>query len=196
MRTAFLSRRSLTDSILSSVSASGYCIHSRRLIIHKESCRLCITAIAFLFASWPIVGQEMPAAQGGSAFCADLKPGVAVEAVGKNSEAEKAGLTEGDTILFWSQGDRHGGIASPFDLAAIEVEFAPRGDIALDGTRGAATQRWVLKSDKWGVKVRPNGFPPGVDHEKTLEQIGHALHRCGDIARDAGVEICRFQGSV
>ncbi|MGO9270011.1 MAG: sugar phosphate isomerase/epimerase family protein [Terriglobia bacterium] len=40
-----------------------------------------------------------------------------------------------------------------------------------------------------GVKVRPNGFPPDVEHEKTLEQIGAALHRCGDIARDAGVEI-------
>jgi len=40
-----------------------------------------------------------------------------------------------------------------------------------------------------GVKVRPNGFPRDVEHEKTLEQIGSALHRCGDIARDAGVEI-------
>ena len=40
-----------------------------------------------------------------------------------------------------------------------------------------------------GVKVRPNGFPKGVEHGKTLEQIGKALKRCGDIARDAGVEI-------
>jgi sugar phosphate isomerase/epimerase len=40
-----------------------------------------------------------------------------------------------------------------------------------------------------GVKVRPNGFPPGSDHAKVLEQIGQALNQCGDIARDQGVEI-------
>jgi sugar phosphate isomerase/epimerase len=40
-----------------------------------------------------------------------------------------------------------------------------------------------------GIKVRPNGFPPNVPHEKTLDQIGHALAKCGGIARDNGVEI-------
>jgi len=40
-----------------------------------------------------------------------------------------------------------------------------------------------------GVKVRPNGFPPGSDHTKVLEQIGQALNQCGDIARQQGVEI-------
>ncbi len=40
-----------------------------------------------------------------------------------------------------------------------------------------------------GVKVRPNGFPPNSDHAKVLEQIGHALSKCGDIAQDLGVEI-------
>ena len=40
-----------------------------------------------------------------------------------------------------------------------------------------------------GVKVRPNGFPPGSDHTKVLEQIGRALHQCGEIAQDQGVEI-------
>jgi hypothetical protein len=40
-----------------------------------------------------------------------------------------------------------------------------------------------------GVKVRPNGFPKSVPHEKTLVQIGQALSKCGDIARDQGVEI-------
>jgi sugar phosphate isomerase/epimerase len=40
-----------------------------------------------------------------------------------------------------------------------------------------------------GVKVRPNGFPPNFDRPKTLEQIGRALHECGDMARDQGVEI-------
>lgn len=40
-----------------------------------------------------------------------------------------------------------------------------------------------------GVKVRPNGFPPGVPHEKTLEQIGRALKKCGDLAQSYNVEV-------
>src|SRR6516162_8084 len=40
-----------------------------------------------------------------------------------------------------------------------------------------------------GVKVRPNGLPKDVPVEKTLEQIGKALHECGKAAADAGVEI-------
>ena len=40
-----------------------------------------------------------------------------------------------------------------------------------------------------GVKVRPNGFPRNSDHARVLEQIGHALNECGNIARDLGVEI-------
>lgn len=40
-----------------------------------------------------------------------------------------------------------------------------------------------------GVKVRPNGFPKDVPQEKTLEQIGRALAKCGDAARDFGIEI-------
>jgi len=54
------------------------------------------------------------------------------------------------------------------------------------------TRRWCeLAQDLGclGVKVRPNGFPRDVPHEQTLEQIGRALAKCGDIARDHGVEI-------
>jgi sugar phosphate isomerase/epimerase len=40
-----------------------------------------------------------------------------------------------------------------------------------------------------GVKVRPNGFVKDVPEEKTLAQIGNSLERCGDAARDNGVEI-------
>jgi sugar phosphate isomerase/epimerase len=54
------------------------------------------------------------------------------------------------------------------------------------------TRRWCeLAQDLGclGVKVRPNGFPPGVPHEQTLDQIGRALAKCGDVGRDHGVEI-------
>lgn len=54
------------------------------------------------------------------------------------------------------------------------------------------TRRWCeLAQDLGclGVKVRPNGLPAGVPQENTLEQIGHALAKCGDMAKNAGVEI-------
>ena len=40
------------------------------------------------------------------------------------------------------------------------------------------------------VKVRPNGLRKDVPTEKTLEQIGKALAECGQVAGDAGLEIC------
>lgn len=40
-----------------------------------------------------------------------------------------------------------------------------------------------------GVKVRPNGLPPEVPVEKTLEQIGKSLIECGKAGESAGVEI-------
>jgi sugar phosphate isomerase/epimerase len=54
------------------------------------------------------------------------------------------------------------------------------------------TKAWVkLARDVGspGVKVRPNGLPPGVPEEKTLEQIGRALKECGNAAADQGVKI-------
>ena len=54
------------------------------------------------------------------------------------------------------------------------------------------TKRWCeLAHDLGclGVKVRPNGFPKDIPEEKTLAQIGNSLERCGDAARDNGVEI-------
>lgn len=40
-----------------------------------------------------------------------------------------------------------------------------------------------------GVKVRPNGFPPNVPQEKTLEQIGRSLLEVGKFAAGFGVDI-------
>lgn len=41
-----------------------------------------------------------------------------------------------------------------------------------------------------GVKVRPNGVPKDGEQARTFEQIGRALHECGQAAADAGIEIC------
>jgi sugar phosphate isomerase/epimerase len=40
-----------------------------------------------------------------------------------------------------------------------------------------------------GVKVRPNDLPEGVPHEKTIEQIGHALNVVGAYGADYGQQI-------
>ena len=41
----------------------------------------------------------------------------------------------------------------------------------------------------YGVKVRPNGFAPGVSHETTIENIGKALRQCGEYGARFGVEV-------
>ena len=40
-----------------------------------------------------------------------------------------------------------------------------------------------------GVKVKPNGFHEGIPHEKTIEQIGHALNEVGKFGADHGQQI-------
>src|SRR5262249_1147186 len=40
-----------------------------------------------------------------------------------------------------------------------------------------------------GVKVRPNGLPKNIPVEKTLEQIGLAVRRCGEAAADLNLEV-------
>lgn len=40
-----------------------------------------------------------------------------------------------------------------------------------------------------GVKVKPNGFHPGIPHEKTVAQIGKALNEIGKFAGDLGQQV-------
>ncbi len=54
------------------------------------------------------------------------------------------------------------------------------------------TKQWVkLAADVGaaGVKVRPNGLPPNVPEEKTLEQIGKALKQCAAFGAEHGIPI-------
>ncbi|MDZ7374933.1 MAG: sugar phosphate isomerase/epimerase [candidate division KSB1 bacterium] len=55
------------------------------------------------------------------------------------------------------------------------------------------TKEYVVLAHDVGaleVKVRPNGLPPEVPEEKTLEQIGRSLKECGEFARDYGIKVC------
>jgi len=81
--------------------------------------------------------------------------GVIVEQIEKNSEAEKAGLQPGDVLLHWVRGDAQGDIESPFDLAGVETEQAPRGTVTLKGLRGTVKQSWAMGGDRWKVMARP-----------------------------------------
>lgn len=55
-----------------------------------------------------------------------------------------------------------------------------------------ATKAYIILSHdvgSGGVKVRPNALPPGVPPEKTLDQIGRALHELGRFAADYGQQL-------
>jgi len=54
------------------------------------------------------------------------------------------------------------------------------------------TKAWVQLASDVGspsVKVRPNGIPPSVPEEQTLEQIGKSLAACASFAREHGIMI-------
>lgn len=106
---------------------------------------ICLVAFAYLGSS-VLHGQTTDV----------LRPGVVVETIQKNSEADRAGLVEGDVVSAWSRGDARGKIESPFDLAAIEIEQAPRGPVTLEGLRDKENKAWTLGQDAWGIQVRPN----------------------------------------
>jgi len=56
----------------------------------------------------------------------------------------------------------------------------------------AATREYIILAHDvgaGGIKVRPNGFPPGVPEEKTLEQIGRSLRELGEFAEGYGIQL-------
>lgn len=131
--------------------------YSTRLV----RCLLSLSSIALVLSGLSGFGQATGTAVLGQAPCAvRQKQGVVVETVAKNSEAEKAGLTEGDIILGWTGGDLRGEISLSFDLTTVEIEQAPRGEITLEGTEDTARRAWVLGQDEWGLGTRPNLLPP------------------------------------
>jgi CHAT domain-containing protein/Tfp pilus assembly protein PilF len=118
-----------------------------------------VTALlSLVLLALPLQGQTATTQESASGTCAaaELKQGVVVESVAKNSEGEKAGLAEGDIILSWSRGEAKGPIESPFDLSEIETEQEPRGRVTLEGTRGGVTQTWMIGPDKWRIQARPS----------------------------------------
>jgi S1-C subfamily serine protease len=85
-----------------------------------------------------------------------IKSGVVVEAVQKESLAEKAGLRVDDILLSWKRNDAHGEIESPFDITFLQTEHATRGAVILEGFRGKEHRILDISAWLWGVIARRN----------------------------------------
>lgn len=121
--------------------------------------RFCVwqeLALLAIFSAGYTLGQIASPVESAGTSCAEVKPGVLVESVGKNSEAEKAGLADGDLILTWSRGDVMGEIQSPFDLSEVEIEQEPLGQVTLSGIRASQERKWAMGPERWAVETRPN----------------------------------------
>ena len=82
---------------------------------------------------------------------------------------------------------------SPVDLAGLGSAFEYQAkDPAQVAANIRGTKEYVRLAHDLGspgIKVRPNGVVPGVDPERTFEQIGRSLREVGQDASDFGVEI-------
>lgn len=86
---------------------------------------------------------------------------VALDVLGHGA-AGRAGLRAGDRLASWERGGESGPLSSPFALARVEVEQAPRGAVTLRGRRGWRAHSWTLPAGSWELEVRP-GLQEGVD---------------------------------
>jgi tetratricopeptide (TPR) repeat protein len=103
---------------------------------------------------------------------------VVIEKVAKNFEGERADLREGDILLRWRCGQVHGEIQSPFDLAKVEIEQAPRGTVTLEGLRTNEDKVWRLGQNAWRVEVQPNF----TEAELALYREGQELAAAGKLS--------------
>src|ERR1041385_8240341 len=89
-----------------------------------------------------------------------LREGLVVESVSKNSLAQRLGVHPVDLLLGWERAGATGEFESPFDLAYVFLEQAPRGPLAISAVRGHEHLKWMFGSDAWGISVRPNFEEP------------------------------------
>jgi CHAT domain-containing protein/Tfp pilus assembly protein PilF len=99
-----------------------------------------------------------------------LEKGLIVEQVITNSQAQRAGVQPGDVLLGWNRGSVYGDFQSPFDLAYIFLEQAPRGPITITAIRSGNRLQWQFGSDSWGFSARPNFFEPLLSSYRQSER--------------------------
>lgn len=129
------------------------------------------------------------ATRGAQATGTGAVAGVVVEAVGKNSALERAGVRPGDRLLSWEQpaqggpGAEHSDFRDPFDWMWLEIERAPRAAIRLFGERDGQPVQFLVGPGTWETRVRPGLREPGL----TLYQVGERWIDSGEIEAGAFV---------
>jgi sugar phosphate isomerase/epimerase len=82
---------------------------------------------------------------------------------------------------------------SPVEIAGLgstyEFHSADPAEVKKNIEGAMAYAQLAADVGALGIKVRPNGFPEGVDREKTLEQIGNALRQVGTFAQGIGIPV-------
>jgi CHAT domain-containing protein/Tfp pilus assembly protein PilF len=125
-----------------------------------------LTRQKFLFRSLALVSAlsiAVPSYGASGRSKASLPSGVVVEEVGKDSAGERAGIKPGDVLLSWvrlsnspaNPKEARGKIKSPFDLADVEVEQAPRGEFKLSGARSGRAFSVSVPPGEWKIQARP-----------------------------------------
>lgn len=112
-----------------------------------------------------------------TATMSQLRKGLVVESVSANSIAQRQGIYPGDILLSWERGGATGEFESPFDLAFIFLEQAPRGSVKIAGVRGSRRLKWIFGSDWWGLSVRPNFKDPLL----SIYLQGNELYKAGKV---------------
>src|SRR5688572_29429823 len=121
--------------------------------MHERRRRLPFSILSLVF----LLPANMAGDEGGDA----ARSGVVVEKVAPGSGGHKAGVQPGDVIVSWSRAPAppanpeaaEGGIASPFDLAGVEIEQVHRGPVVLAGRRGEVGMSWTLPRLEPGLTV-------------------------------------------
>src|SRR5687767_15233241 len=88
--------------------------------------------------------------------------GMTVEEVTPGSATARAGLRAGDVLQRWERGasaanprPARGDFQTPFDLAEVEIEEAPRGRVTFTVLRAGQEVELTLPPGAWGVRCRP-----------------------------------------
>jgi CHAT domain-containing protein/Tfp pilus assembly protein PilF len=83
--------------------------------------------------------------------------GLVVESIETGTPAHAAGLRRGDVLVSWRPAGEGKGrpLVSPFDLARVEIEAAPRGPVVLVGSRGGQPLEVRVHHGEWRVETRP-----------------------------------------
>src|SRR5258708_7565550 len=129
-----------------------------------------------------VLGQSVAPGVDASGRVDEFPPGVVVERIVKNSEADRAGLRAGDVLLVWHRGEIEDEIKSPLVLYDVEAEQKSQGAVTLVGLRNGEERAWTMGSAGWGIQGRP--YLP--EKLLSLYREGQELARAGKSLEAAG----------